>query len=659
MLLSAYDYCAACVLKGAFALVVTLLLAPVVSAQVPPGGYVPHPVERLQRVPEPPGGLIPYHKGNRWGYADTTGRVVIAPVFENEPEVFLCGFGQVISRVHEPQSEFSKRYAQPGSPLLFLNARGDLLWADRRHAVLLGADSSLQLVKQEGLFFDSVVYRFSRAITGRPLLRKEQLLPKGGPLVDAVAGLGAERGIAYRKQSLPPKANVLAPQLLRTALVDKQGHLLTGFNYSDIHPFRHGLARFEQTGRASGQWGLLDRQGREVLPGAYEQIEDGDQGRLLANRQVGNERTCFIVDTLGQRVGPVRAGALYWVVPGRMLGWGTEAGWRLVDPDGRVLLNGQVFTHMYRHAQGTVLVQDGPERMGILSPELRWLVPLQPQRLYYTAAFPLRNADPYWRTAQFVARGGQHHVVSLRDGRSITTTAYDTILASFGDVYFGVVREGRHYVLNRQGREIAEGDIVPDHGDSYQWPRDGRNVGPCVPPTPWVPVVRGGREVALLDSLGRPQTAWWPYRAERNGHGCPPPIFTCNGLSIVTRCGPDGAVGVGDRSGRLVIPFGKYDIRYRSGLYLVGHAPYRVFTETGNAVPFPATVAARLLPGGWAVSAQALVHWDGRTYLPPPNQSWETRLFLGEKYESYPFEFGFWKTERGYVTQAGRRLWAP
>ncbi|MGI4870579.1 MAG: hypothetical protein ACRYFX_05300 [Janthinobacterium lividum] len=40
----------------------------------PPGGYPPAVVTTLAPVPVPPGGLIPYRKGDLWGYADTTGR---------------------------------------------------------------------------------------------------------------------------------------------------------------------------------------------------------------------------------------------------------------------------------------------------------------------------------------------------------------------------------------------------------------------------------------------------------------------------------------------------------------------------------------------------------------------------------------------------------
>jgi hypothetical protein len=346
-------------------------------------------------------------------------------------------------------------------------------------------------------------------------------------------------------------------------------------------------------------------------------------------------------------------------VPGQLLSWLDEAGaWRLMSPAGHVVLNGQVFTRIERYNSGTVQVFDGPDRVGVLSSSLRWLVPLQPQRFYYAAAFDPRTTDPYWRTAQFVARNGQHHVLSLRDGRSITTVAYDTILTSFSDSYFGAVRKGRHYVLNQQGLEIAESDIALGYGDNYRWRPDGWYVdNRCVLPASWVPVVRSGREVALVDSLGRPQTAWWPYQAERNGYGCPPPIYTCNGLSMVTQCGASLTMGVGDQSGRLIIPFSNHRIWYRNGLYLALGKDIQLFTDTGKALFFPARASAKLLPHGWAASTMALVNRDGRLYSVPPGQLWEKQLFLGEKYESYPFEFGFWKTQWGYVTEAGRLLW--
>ncbi len=57
----------------------------------PPGGWPLRPVPELRAVPEPPGGLVPYRQGKLWGFADTTGRVWIRPVFETEPPRFGAG----------------------------------------------------------------------------------------------------------------------------------------------------------------------------------------------------------------------------------------------------------------------------------------------------------------------------------------------------------------------------------------------------------------------------------------------------------------------------------------------------------------------------------------------------------------------------------------
>ncbi|MDQ2794268.1 MAG: hypothetical protein M3Y12_09725 [Bacteroidota bacterium] len=51
------------------------------QAQTPP----PRFEQRLPRVAPPPGRLLPYRRGERWGYADSTGRVVVAPVLRAAP----------------------------------------------------------------------------------------------------------------------------------------------------------------------------------------------------------------------------------------------------------------------------------------------------------------------------------------------------------------------------------------------------------------------------------------------------------------------------------------------------------------------------------------------------------------------------------------------
>lgn len=60
----------------------------------PPGGWPLRSVAELHPAAGLPGGLVPYRQGQRWGLADTTGRVWVQPVFTEEPPLAWEGAGQ-------------------------------------------------------------------------------------------------------------------------------------------------------------------------------------------------------------------------------------------------------------------------------------------------------------------------------------------------------------------------------------------------------------------------------------------------------------------------------------------------------------------------------------------------------------------------------------
>ncbi|MDO7873808.1 hypothetical protein Q5H93_03620 [Hymenobacter sp. ASUV-10] len=84
----------------------------------PPDGWPLRPVAALRAVPEPPGGLVPYRQGELWGFADTTGRVWIRPVFRFEPPCFGAGLLLQTEQASEPhQTTYQYRPLQPGTKL--------------------------------------------------------------------------------------------------------------------------------------------------------------------------------------------------------------------------------------------------------------------------------------------------------------------------------------------------------------------------------------------------------------------------------------------------------------------------------------------------------------------------------------------------------------
>ncbi len=139
---------------GYFWFWVGLMLAGVVTVRAQPGAPL-REVTRLARVPEPPGGLIPYRAGTLWGYADTTGRIVIRPCISwatiQETTLFDHGFA-VIRAAIEPSAVQALVSQTPGTEpsepeayrLLVLNARGELLRVRQSEAAVQQPDGSLR-----------------------------------------------------------------------------------------------------------------------------------------------------------------------------------------------------------------------------------------------------------------------------------------------------------------------------------------------------------------------------------------------------------------------------------------------------------------------------------------------------------------------------------
>ena len=149
----------------------------------PPGGWPLRPVTTLRAVPEPPGGLVPYRQGHLWGFADTTGRVWIRPVFETEPPRFGAGLllraevgPDQQARKRQPQQQpklprwlpswnlrYGYMYQDSGDPIKWalsyrkppktgtaslLNVHGEQLLAQPHEAIVSAANGGWQVVRR-------------------------------------------------------------------------------------------------------------------------------------------------------------------------------------------------------------------------------------------------------------------------------------------------------------------------------------------------------------------------------------------------------------------------------------------------------------------------------------------------------------------------------
>ncbi|MGI4762091.1 MAG: WG repeat-containing protein [Janthinobacterium lividum] len=128
----------------------------------PDDGYPLREVRELTFAPLPGGGLLPYRQGKWWGYADTTGRVVITPglvLGTLFPAAGLLRAGQFLAETEDearkkrqlyqsyPPELYAYHRTQP-QPRAFLNATGEVLRVAADEAAVLLPGGRLRAVRR-------------------------------------------------------------------------------------------------------------------------------------------------------------------------------------------------------------------------------------------------------------------------------------------------------------------------------------------------------------------------------------------------------------------------------------------------------------------------------------------------------------------------------
>ena len=140
-----------------------LPLAALAQAATPPDdGYPLREVRELTFAPLPEGGLLPYRQGEWWGYADTTGRVVITPGLVLGTLFPAAGLLRVDQFLAETEDEAHKKrqlyqnyppelyayYKTQPQPRAFLNATGEVLRVAADEAAVLLPGGRLRAVRR-------------------------------------------------------------------------------------------------------------------------------------------------------------------------------------------------------------------------------------------------------------------------------------------------------------------------------------------------------------------------------------------------------------------------------------------------------------------------------------------------------------------------------
>lgn len=470
----------------------------------PPGGAPLREVARLARVAEPPGGLIPYRAGELWGYADTTGRVVIQPCIPwpgvQDAVLFDHGFATIPAYLAPGAvATLTGLPLRPEVGLLILNARGEVLPLAREQAAVLQPDSSLcgvlrthahgqvelrQLEHEyhQNTGFGAAAFRRVQASDDLPIIPQETT-----PTLHQ-SPLGAHRVTWAREEAGKREVDE------RFALADDHGRRLTGYQFSSLEAFHDGLAIAEQRRQGArteaAHYGYVDTTGHLVVPVRYDNASAFSHGRAVVEKQdrqgILDQRGRYLLALQSHHLyGPDADGYIQELVPTSPVPAGTNpdaaAQLRYLPPPGQPPITLR-FDDGGSFLRGRARVRLG-QRQGLIDSLGRWVTPLAYERLL---ALPTLHSEPNevgesgpydppgdadrWRTAVGISprhpvpdprylvarRQGKFGIVARRSGREVVPADYDSVLVNPCYGMVSMQRAGRAYLVALStGRAVA------------------------------------------------------------------------------------------------------------------------------------------------------------------------------------------------------------
>jgi len=510
-----------------------LFLSTVPAAAQLPAGL--HQVARLVPAEGPRGGLVPYRQGSRWGYADCTGRIRVAPWWPVDPGFLVGGLHQLASPVATDS-------------FMVINGLGDCLRVGKGQALLV--DSMGALVSVANWLPDApLVYKLPERYW-----RSEDDLdrwcfsssPSNRYIRRGYGHYGFEHGLGRFVASRRLPDDSTSSGYYRYALTDYRGRRLTKLIYNELGDFSDRRALVVRNGRL----GYLDPQGREVIPPCYhpyyEVFNEAYSTFHHGLARVWDDSLRYgLIDTTGKVVLPLRHWpALYDADEAGycLLRRPTPAGdtvCQYLGLGGRAAFGGRTFTRAEPFWHGRAWVWRG-QKVGLLNARGRLVVPYRyddlyfahvrfgieqthtparqhaPDRCFFEASneHPVHHIDTLCLQA---IRGGKVGFVDFKTGRELVRPRYDYVFFSFRAGLACVGRGEQLFIINRRGRELCEGrpyDAFNNGGEGRDWQWGlGRHTylllsqnhvpNTLVADTAWLVLDRRGRQVLGPQPMSR------------------------------------------------------------------------------------------------------------------------------------------------------------
>jgi hypothetical protein len=202
-------------------------------------------------------GLILIKENGKFGYANTSGKIVIQAVYEEAvPFVDQTAYGRI------------------GENWFFFNTTGMILFKTKYRPI--------------GNFSDGLIQLVSGSLYGFMDKSGNLIIPIGLPFLNQSGNYFSESRAVFQE--------ITGNKSVKTGCIDKSGRVVISPLYELISPFKNGLAVFKDK-----NYGYLDKTGKIVYPAEYHYAYGFSEGFAIAVRKTDNENYQYeMLDTRGQ-----------------------------------------------------------------------------------------------------------------------------------------------------------------------------------------------------------------------------------------------------------------------------------------------------------------------------------------------------------------------
>lgn len=379
-----------------------------------------HPIDCLSE------GLAAAGKGDKWGYIDAQGKVVLPFKYRGASQ-FSCGAGRVLTK---------------NQGWKIIDKKGNILPTTEQYKKVWCSDSDeyrLRRYTLDGWIVDENEWRLIWGFNDNIAIFREPNLVKHRGWILVNKANGETKRLLFDRVGKMRNERAAVSQEGKRGFINTQGDIAIPLIYDSVSDFKQGVARVTQAGKS----GFIDTNGKAIIPMTYEDGFVTHSKNLLAVKQQGK---WGLISTTGKVISPADFDNIWDFYDG--LAQVEQQGKRgFIDTMGKVSIPIE-FDEAVSFENGQAKVRK-KGTWGIIDKKGEIIVPIQ-----YDAITPID------KNRAKVIQNNQLGLINFKTGQKILPTDHDDI-GFFNDVFRHIPRhkEKTTWLVLKKGEYFGIFDI--------------------------------------------------------------------------------------------------------------------------------------------------------------------------------------------------------